>query len=243
MAAYLCPFMRHENCVPVARHASITSATSGIGTTMKYFSSGLLLLATSTAFCAVGAPPARAQFYHLDGRFECLNRAGAVCYDATVAALPPKRADTAFPPEPADNVKPAAADQKTASPATTSSDAVSSRDALRALLTQESTRPPAQPVDPLQAIAVRVGAKAPTPADLAILEAQARAGDVKATELLAWCAYAGIGGKPDPIRAYFLYGQGAASGNAAMARNQAAVYANMLTSEQRQQIAEIENGQ
>jgi TPR repeat protein len=95
----------------------------------------------------------------------------------------------------------------------------------------------------LRAIVARIDAKTPTPADFAKLEADARAGDMRAVELLAWCAYAGIGGPPDPIRAYFLYGRAAAAGLTAMARNQATVYATMLSSEQRQQIAEIENSQ
>lgn len=200
---------------------------------MKYVSSGLLLLTMATAFSAIGAPWARAQFYHLDGRFECLNRPGALCYDATVAAAPVKLENDA---------RPASAEQKTAPPATISNAAVSNLNASQEPLAQQNTEPPTHLADPLQAIAARIGTEAPTPADFALLEAGARSGNVKAIELLAWCAYAGIGGKPDPVRAYFLYGQGAAYGVPAMARNQATLYANVLTSEQRQQIAEIENG-
>lgn len=198
---------------------------------MRNSSPGLLLFALATSLAAA---PASAQFYRLDGRFECLERPGAVCYDASVAPAPapaPTQAavhDTApaeKPPEPQNHPK---------------------LEDLRELLAEIRAEPPVAPtvpVDPLKAIALRIEAKSPLPSDLAILEADAKGGDLRAVELLAWCAFAGIGGKPDPIRAYFLYGEAAAAGVKGMAKNQAAVYATMLTSEQRQQIAEIENSQ
>jgi TPR repeat protein len=193
---------------------------------MKPVSSGFMLLAVSTALACVVASPAAAQFYRLDGRFQCLERQGAVCYDA---ATPP--------PEP--EARREAADHPPATVDHTLDDLTA---LLASVATEPSARPPA-PADPLRAIATRIAARTPSPGDVSTLEADAKAGDVRAIELLAWCAYAGVGGRPDPIRAYFLYGQAAAAGAAGMAHNQAVVYATMLTSEQRQQIAEIENGQ
>src|SRR5690242_15460733 len=65
------------------------------------------------ALCAGSASPALAQFYSLDGRFQCLNDPHAVCYDAVSdwpAAKPrspvpigpsePPPAQTAMPPPP-----------------------------------------------------------------------------------------------------------------------------------------------
>lgn len=197
---------------------------------MKPAPSGFLLLALSTSV-AVGAVPAHAQFYQLDGRFQCLERQGAVCFDATTA-------------RPADPPAQATAEQiATAESSAAASPVDHTLDDLKAILMPPRKSPPTASADPLRAIAARIVAKAPAPGDFPTLEAQAKAGNLQAIELLAWCAYAGIGGKPDPVRAYFLYGQAAAAGVSGMAHNQSLVFSTMLTSEQRQQIAEIENSQ
>lgn len=199
---------------------------------MKRAQPTLLLLAMSTVLAGASASPARAQFYQLDGRFQCLERQGAVCYDAAMA--PP-----ADPPAPRPDEGKASAE-----PPVPPRLVDHTLDDLKAILAAPPRKsPPLPPADPLHAIAARVAAKAPAPGDFPALEARAKAGDVRAIELLAWCAYAGIGGQPDPLRAYFLYGQAAAAGDRGMAHNQSLVFSTMLTSEQRQQIAEIENGQ
>ena len=73
-----------------------------------------------------------------------------------------------------------------------------------------------------------------------MLRRAAAAGDLRAIELLAWCALRGIGTSRDPIAAYFLYGE-AAAGDVPHARdNQALIYERSLTPVQRQRVLEIE---
>jgi TPR repeat protein len=106
--------------------------------------------------------------------------------------------------------------------------------------------PPAQetkaPPDPLVAIAARLQARKPSAADIAALQARARAGNARALELLAWAELVGVGVARDPVQAYFLYGKAAGAGAPTGHRDQAAIYQGILTPEERQQILLIETG-
>jgi hypothetical protein len=169
------------------------------------------------------ATPALADLYDLEGRYQCLERPGAVCDDATPSAVPaspepapPPSGDTTPPPPVAE--KPAASIRKGKEPP-----------------------PEPKPVDPIDVIATRIQAGKPARDDLATLQARAKASDRRAIELLAWCAFAGIGGARDPVQAYILYGQAADAGSPTARKNQAAIFKGSLTAEQRQRVLDIEN--
>ena len=179
---------------------------------------GIAALAVS-AWCAA-ALPAQAQFYSLEGRFECLNDPKAVCFDATPDGPLAKPSAAAPPPSAA---AASAARKPQASPA---------RVAARA----------AEPTDAVHEIAKRLEARHPAPDDAATLDRLARAGDKRALELLAWCTLEGVGVARDALQAYLLYGAAASVGVAEARRNQAIIYETDLTSEQRQQALTIENG-
>jgi TPR repeat protein len=170
------------------------------------------------ALCAGGAGPARAQFYSLEGRYECLNHPAAVCYDATSTAPA-----VVAPPPPA-------------APAKVNPAARHAKKAARAPLTT-----PHAAADPLDAVAKRVQSGLAAPADLALLRARAAAADRRATELLAWCHLKGVGTPKDLVPAYLLYGAAARLGVPNAERNQAIVYETAMTPEQRQQALMIED--
>ena len=171
---------------------------------------------------ALAAAPhaARADFYALDGRFQCLDRPDAVCFDATVATLAPPFA----PPPPA--------------PDSRNSTPVAAPPAP-----QPPTRaaPPAKaPVDPILAIARHVAQDAPEAGDIERLRRAADAGDGRAMELLAWCALKGIGTGRDPVEAYLLYGKAAAASVPRARQNQALVFESTLTSAERQHVLDLQ---
>ncbi|HXY99511.1 MAG TPA: hypothetical protein VEI03_05895 [Stellaceae bacterium] len=169
------------------------------------------------AWCAV-APPAAAQFYSLEGRFECLNDPKAVCFDAT-------------------------SDGPMAKPSGTATPAAARRPPRQRQTPQPDAAPrQAEAADPLREIAHRIENGHPAAEDPAALRRLAEAGDKRALELLAWCNLRGLGVARDPLQAYLLYGVAAGVGVAAARRNQAIIYENDLTSEQRQQVLLIENG-
>ncbi|HUC64716.1 MAG TPA: hypothetical protein VMA53_04760 [Stellaceae bacterium] len=161
------------------------------------------------------ALPAEAQFYSLDGRFQCLDNPRAVCFDATSDAPQPAPA-APRPAEPAPR-REAAAKQVAIAKA------------------------PGAPVDPLQAVILRLEARKPGPGDIALLRERTHADDKRAIELLAWANLNGIGVAPDPMEAYLLYGFGASLGVPHAKRNQAVVYETMMTPEQRQEVLTIED--
>jgi len=167
------------------------------------------------ALCATAATPARAQFYSLEGRYQCLNDPSAVCYDATPSTLAPKK-KSAVP----DSSAPAKPEAKAA--------------ATRAVA-------PSAAADPLAAVAARLQSGAAVPHDIALLRERAAASDSRATELLAWCHLKGVGMEKDPIPAYLLYGVAARLGVANARRNQAIVYETDMTPEQRQVALTIED--
>jgi TPR repeat protein len=175
-----------------------------------WLSAGLLLALVLRAL------PAEAQFYSLDGRFQCLDNPRAVCFDATSDAPQPAPAA----PRPAKPEPPRAAPAKQVA---------------------AITKAPRAPVDPLQAVIPRLEARQPAPGDIALLRQRAHAGDKRAIELLAWANLKGIGVAPDPMEAYLLYGFGASLGVPHAKRNQAVVYETMMTPQQRQEVLTIED--
>lgn len=175
---------------------------------------GFAALAVS-AWCACSAPAA-AQFYSLEGRFECLNDPKAVCFDAT-------------------------SDGPMAKPGAVASPAAGAARKRQAPQADAAPRP-AETADPVLEIARRLEKGRPASDDAATLHRLAEAGDKQALELFAWCNLRGLGVTRDPLRAYLLYGIAARIGVAEARRNQAIIYENDLTSEQRQQALTIENG-
>lgn len=168
------------------------------------------------ALC-LGAQPAAAQFYSLEGRFQCLDKPGAVCFDAT-----------------SDQSAPSAAGRPVIRAAATPPSALRRRE-------PPASKAEPRPADPLAAIIARLEARKPAPGDIATLESRARQSDERAIELLAWANLKGIGVPPDPTEAYLLYGMAARLGVANARRNQDVVYETMMTSHQRQQALMIED--
>lgn len=167
------------------------------------------------ALCAAGATPSQAQFYSLEGRYQCLNDPSAVCYDATPSTLPPKPSSAA-PRDAAAKPEAKAAARQGAAPSPASA-------------------------DPLAAVATRLQSGSAAPHDIALLRQRAAAGDERATELLAWCHLKGVGMQQDPIPAYLLYGVAAKLGVPNARRNQAIIYETDMTPEQRQIALTIED--
>lgn len=167
------------------------------------------------------AAPARADFYTLDGRYQCIERGDAVCGDARLlprplakhAAAPPVAEPT--PAEPLLAIAPAP--RAPAAP------------------------PTPHPGDPLHAIALRLQAGRPVRGDLAALKAQAQGGNPRAIELLAWCDLNAVGTSRDPIEAYLLYGAAASAGLPHARSNQAAIFERYLDADQRQTVLNLVN--
>ncbi|MGH7035803.1 MAG: hypothetical protein ACREFL_18890 [Stellaceae bacterium] len=171
------------------------------------------------------ASPARADFYSLAGRFECLAKPEGSCGG-------PGRAELLPPPAP-----------KPAAKATAAAVAAPRLDAL----------PPPQPTAPqtqarasrardaVETIAAAIRRGQVSAEDRATLQRFSQAGNAHASELLAWCDYKGIGVTPDPVAAYVLYGIAALGGMPTARQNQAVIYEYALTSEQRQRVLDIQN--
>ena len=175
------------------------------------------------------AAPARADFYTLDGRYQCIERGDAVCGDAKLL------------PRAAARLLPRAAAKHAAAPPI--ADAAPSEPFLT--LAPEPSVSAAPPVpragDPLHAIALRLQAGRPAKGDLAALEAQAHGGNPRAIELLAWCDLNGVGTGRDPVEAYLLYGAAATAGLPHARDNQAAIFERYLDSDQRQTVLALAN--
>jgi hypothetical protein len=170
-------------------------------------------IALPFALLCASTLPAHADFYRLEGRFQCLDQPDTVCYDAApthVEAPPDATAPLReSPPEPAPVVAIAPAK-------------------------------PVQPADPITLIAARIKAERPDAGDVAALRRAAKTGDPRAIELLAWCALRGIGTDRDPVEAYLLYGAAAAESVPRARENQALIYEETLTGEERQRVLDRE---
>jgi len=179
------------------------------------------------------ALPARAQFYSLEGRFECLDDPRALCGDVApqaTAPAPPASVAAALAPRP-----PLAASGQggvaSAHPTPPLAPAAAAHHGAAAAS-----------ADPVREIVQRLQAGHPAPDDPATLRRLADRGDRRALELLAWSSLKGLGTARDPVRAFLLYGLAADLGVAAARHNQAIIYETELTSEQRQQVLMIANG-
>jgi hypothetical protein len=182
-----------------------------------------LTVALTALLAWPAAAPALADLYDLEGRYQCLEKPDAVCYDATPSVVPPS--PTPPPPSATDTSTP---------PPVAEAPAPKPRKG-------KAPPPEPKPVDPMDLIAARIQAGKPAADDLATLRARATASDRRAIEMLAWCAFTGIGGARDPVQAYVLYGQAADAGSPTARKNQAAIFKGSLTAEQRQRVLDIEN--
>jgi TPR repeat protein len=204
---------------------------------MESSASFIRIVACIAAVLAMAGPqPARADSSELERQYQCLKDPDAVCYDATPSGPDPSAAETVAEPP----------GQK-AAPAPTSATAAvrpapPERKPAASARAAGSASPAAAAPDPFRAIAARLEARKPSAADLAVLQARAKAGNARALELLAWAELMGVGVARDPVQAYFLYGKAAAAGAPTGRRDQAAVYEGTLTPEERQQILLIETG-
>lgn len=181
--------------------------------------------AGAAATILAGLPAARAEFFSLDGRFQCLASGAKVCGEAQIVVKPlppPVPSSPSIMPEPL-MALPIAVSAPTAAPVTAQAPVV------------------LPPVDPLQIVAARIQARRPTSNDIAWLTQAAHNGDARAIELLAWCKLNAIGMARDALEAYLLYG---AASNAALPNardNQRLIYERDLNSEQRQQVLNLVN--
>ncbi len=83
----------------------------------------------------------------------------------------------------------------------------------------------------------RVKKRAPTAADIRLIEQHAAAKDPRAVEVLAWCKLTGIGMAADLVDAYWLYARGGRSRRRQRAQEpDRDLSRRRLTSEQRQQV-------
>jgi TPR repeat protein len=174
---------------------------------------------------AGAAASARADFYKLDGRFQCLGSAEASCGGAGRAELLPP-----LPPKPPAKEAVAFVAPPVEPP-------------VQAHIAPASPKParPAAPRDPILVLADNVKDGRVSPEDLQRLRTLSHAGNAHATELLAWCDYKGIGVPRDPVAAYVLYGIAALAGVSHARANQAVIYEYALSSDQRQKVLDIQN--
>lgn len=171
----------------------------------------------SLALLALGViTPARADLYSLEGRFQCLDQANAVCGDAEPLIVQKPPVPEMVPaPEPA---------------------------VVAAMPLRQHFAPPTPgPDDPLHEVALRVEAQQPKSGDIAWLMKAAETGNPRAIELLAWCDLHAIGTPRDAVKAYLLYGAAADAALPHASQNQAVIYESDLTPDQRQQVLDLAN--
>lgn len=179
----------------------------------------------------VAAPHAHADFYGLDGQYQCFEKPSPACAEGSRLLAAPALDKPAIPV-----VKP---EDDAARPAARPAALSKTPDGV---LSPAVTRPPYHPPsDPVHDIAMRIEAGTATPDDLHRLHALANAGNGSATELLAWCDYTGVGTPRDPIAAYLLYAAAASEGVPHARANEAAIYEGVLTSDQRQQVLDVQD--
>jgi hypothetical protein len=187
----------------------------------------LCKLSSSVATLAVliaglGATPARADFYSLEGRFVCLENARTTCVDMGHITEKP-------PSDPGPTTAPSPSLQTLATPT------------IQAPALPSTAQKNITPADPFLDIAGRIKAGKISNEDLQRLRLGSHAGDGRAIELLAWCDYFGIGLPRDPVTAYILYGIAGLAGISGASANQAIIYDYGLNSDQRQIVLDIAN--
>jgi hypothetical protein len=162
-------------------------------------------------------PAAHAEFYKLDGRYQCIGKANTVCGDAARSYRPA--------PEITAPVVATLEDIRPGAPPVT--------------IPLTATPRPAR--NPFYDLAQRMRAGRPLPGDIETLRVAVKANDASAAELLAWCDLTGTGTARNPIEAYILYGVAALNGVPRASHNQSIIYDTVLNPEQRQQLLNIRN--
>jgi TPR repeat protein len=183
--------------------------------------------AVSAAVILLGltAGTVRADFYNLEGRFQCLDDPAAACGDRTLSLATRDSHEIAG----VESKRPtASAVQRPAAP-------------LSAVVNPPKALHDKPAGDSIDDIAARITMRRPSLQDLARLHALANEGVARAIELLAWCDYAGVGQARDPIAAYILYGVAASAGVARARENQAVIYEYALSPDQQQLVLDIDN--
>jgi hypothetical protein len=186
---------------------------------MERFVLGCGLAILTSLAIGLAAAPAHADFYTLDGRFQCLDHANAICGDARpLVSIPPAAKSDPAPPAPAPVV------------------------AVAPAPVMHHVAPPIpRAADPLHEIALRVQAGKPMSGDLAWLKQAADRGNPRAIELLAWCKLNAVGTVRDPVAAYLLYGAAADAAVPHARQNQGVIYERDLNLDQRQQVLDLVN--
>jgi hypothetical protein len=175
----------------------------------------------AAALCFI-AIPAHADFYRLDGRFECLAHPEALCFDKSEA-----------PPDPYEQHAVVPSGSPLAQPTVRPPPPVA----------LEMPRAPNRPPDPVLIIAARIRHGHPDAGDVAVLRRAAEANDPRAVEVLAWCLLRGIGAERDAYQAYLLYGKAAELSVPLAQENQRLVFERSLSSNERERILELEAAQ
>lgn len=196
-----------------------------------------LAASVAVALALAGARAAHADSAELQWQYDCLRNEDAVCYDAR-----PTGSDPLAPPATAGAAASPKSDEAISTVAATPTPATGKPKPPASGTTKAAAAVAAAPLDPLAAIAARLQARRPTPADMATLQSRAAAHNPRALELLAWAELTGVGVPRDPVQAYFIYGMAAAAGVPTGLRDQAAIFEGALTDDERQQVLVIENG-
>jgi TPR repeat protein len=92
--------------------------------------------------------------------------------------------------------------------------------------------PPAGPT--IDQVIAHIKAQKVSAEDMKLLEGHAANHEPRAVEALAWCRLNGIGGKPDALEAFFLYGEAARLGVPNAQANQTSIFESRLSQQQRQ---------
>ena len=193
---------------------------------MKRF---LVIGAFAAATIFARLPMAQAEYFSLDGRFQCLESGAKICGDAQLV-VKPRPAPLPVVAEPAVLAGPMSGTPVLAGPVAAPAAAVAAHAAV-----------PAPPIDPLQVVAARIQVRRPSSNDIAWLGRAALNGDARAIELLAWCKLNAIGMARDPVEAYLLYGAASKAALPNARDNQRLIYERDLNSDQRQQVLDLAN--
>jgi len=200
------------------------------------------------AVIAVAAPPTvgRAEFFHLEGFDACIDHPETpACRERLTPPRDPAGPGGAASPESAAG-KPDAAAAGAARPDAPRGRRAKVKAAGKTAAADRAAADGDAKADGadgggLDAAITRVRAGKAREKDRVLLEEQAAAKNPKAVEVLAWCYLNGSGCPADPVRAYWLYGQATDLGVPNARQNQALIFEQRMTSEQRQTVLVEEN--
>jgi hypothetical protein len=200
---------------------------------MKAFALALAFLVGS----ALAPAPARADFYRLDGRFQCLEGPAPGCAAGRETLhLPPVHPNKT---EDAEYVAPSTVKTVKRVKFETGSYKTAGAHSRRVASVAEPRDEPSN--DPLASIALAIKKRHVSSGQILTLRRLSAAGNAHASDLLAWCAYSGTGIARDPVAAYVLYGVAALAGVPDARRNQDVIFNYALSSGQRQTVLDIKN--